>query len=230
MTSSFQLKGSLFTLSILQLQNNQLEELDLQLAEKIKLAPKFFQNAPVVIDCQKLNLGQYPIDFKELAALLRRHRLVPVGVRGVGESTLAEAAGFAILSDTTAMVSKNKPVEAMEVVTPAPERRSSRLITQPIRSGQQIYAEGGDLIVLSSVSPGAELLADGHIHVYGTLRGRALAGINGDEKARIFCQKLEAELVSIAGQYKIFEEMEVPFSAGMMQLYLDNGQLIIGPL
>lgn len=85
---------------------------------------------------------------------------------------------------------------------------NTRVITQPVRSGQQIYARGGDLIVLASVSHGSELLADGHIHVYGALRGRALAGITGDTNAHIFCHSLEAELISIAGQYKISEDIE----------------------
>ena len=104
----------------------------------------------------------------------------------------------------------------------------SRLITTPIRSGQQVYAQGGDLIIAASVSPGAELLADGNIHVYGTLRGRALAGINGNENARIFCYGLEAELVSIAGQYKVFEEHN-ELHHGPKQLFLRDGQLIISP-
>ncbi|MAB25605.1 MAG: septum site-determining protein MinC [Pseudomonadales bacterium] len=82
-----------------------------------------------------------------------------------------------------------------------------RLITEPVRSGQQVYARGGDLIVMAPVSAGAELLADGHIHVYGPLRGRALAGVQGNTEARIFCQNLEAELVSIAGQYKVAEDL-----------------------
>lgn len=81
------------------------------------------------------------------------------------------------------------------------------MVTTPIRGGQQIYAQGGDLIVLAPVSPGAELLADGNIHVYGPLRGRALAGIKGDTSARIFCQQLAAEMVSIAGQYKVAEDL-----------------------
>ena len=87
------------------------------------------------------------------------------------------------------------------------ENYTTKLITHPVRSGQQIYAAGGDLVVLSSVSPGAEVLADGNIHVYGTLRGRALAGVKGNRSARIFCQRLEAELISIAGHYKISEDL-----------------------
>ena len=78
---------------------------------------------------------------------------------------------------------------------------------QPVRSGQQLYARGTDLIIRAAVSPGAEVLADGSIHVYGALRGRALAGCRGEESARIFCQSLEAELVAIAGNYLVAEDM-----------------------
>lgn len=95
-----------------------------------------------------------------------------------------------------------KPVEP-----PAPVVRPTKLVTTPVRGGVQIYAAGGDLIVLAPVSPGAELLADGNIHVYGPMRGRALAGVKGDTSARIFCQQLAAELVSIAGNYKVAEDL-----------------------
>jgi septum site-determining protein MinC len=90
---------------------------------------------------------------------------------------------------------------------PAPVVRPTKLVTTPVRGGVQIYAAGGDLIVLAPVSPGAELLADGNIHVYGPMRGRALAGVKGDTSARIFCQQLAAELVSIAGNYKVAEDL-----------------------
>ncbi len=89
----------------------------------------------------------------------------------------------------------------------APAALKTRLVTEPVRSGTQIYARGSDLIVTASVSPGAELVADGNIHVYGALRGRALAGAGGDEAARIFCTRLEAELVSIAGRYLVSEHL-----------------------
>lgn len=89
----------------------------------------------------------------------------------------------------------------------APAVRPTKLVTTPVRGGVQIYAAGGDLIVLAPVSPGAELLADGNIHVYGPMRGRALAGVKGDTSARIFCQQLGAELVSIAGNYKVAEDL-----------------------
>lgn len=114
-----------------------------------------------------------------------------------------------------------------EVVTTVVENKiqQSKVVHQPIRSGQQVYAADGDLIILSSVSAGAEILADGNIHVYGALRGRALAGVKGNTKARIFCQSLEAELVSIAGQYKISEDMDKTQLKTPTQIYLDNDTL-----
>lgn len=108
--------------------------------------------------------------------------------------------------------------------------KSSMVIDQPVRSGQQIYAQGCDLIILTSVSPGAELLADGHIHVYGALRGRALAGVTGDQQARIFCQTLEAELVSIAGNYWVNEDLKEHALKHSAHIYLDEGHLKISSL
>ena len=126
---------------------------------------------------------------------------------------------------------KQEKESGQATIAPFVKERASMLVTQPVRSGQQVYASEGDLVILSSVSPGAELLADGNIHVYGPLRGRALAGLNGDTQARIFCQKLEADLVSIAGQYRLFEESVVESGADYgKQIYLKDGQLIISPL
>lgn len=106
------------------------------------------------------------------------------------------------------------------------QERKSKVITQPVRSGQQIYAKEADLIVLASVGTGAELLADGNIHVYGALRGRALAGIKGDTSARIFCSSLSAELVSIAGQYLMPEPKDCKSNCAK-QILIDNGHLKI---
>ena len=105
------------------------------------------------------------------------------------------------------------------------EKQISKVIHHPIRSGQQVYAPEGDLIVLASVSAGAEILADGNIHVYGALRGRALAGVKGDTQARIFCHSMAAELVSIAGQYKISEDIDRSRLGKPTQVYLDKDAL-----
>jgi septum site-determining protein MinC len=106
----------------------------------------------------------------------------------------------------------------------------ARLLTQPVRSGRQVYAHGGDLVVMSSISPGAELLADGHIHVYGALRGRALAGVSGDTTARIFCRSLEAELVSVAGFWRVRENIPETLIGKPAQVFLEGDRIAIEPL
>jgi len=239
---SFQLKGSLFTLSVLQLNHANLSLLREELGEKVRLAPKFFQYAPIVLDLGALTHYE-DLNFEAIRKTLTEFQLVPVGIRGGNKKLhhLAQEAGFAVMLDPApghirTSVKKDDLKQDIQTSTQKPELREaslevgSRLITSPIRSGQQVYAQGGDLIIAASVSPGAELLADGNIHVYGTLRGRALAGINGNEKARIFCYELEAELVSIAGQYKVFEEHSHALPPGPKQLFLRDGQLIISPL
>lgn len=246
---SFQLKGRLFTLSVLQLQNMDAKQLDKELADKIKLAPKFFEHAPVVIDVSKIksennsiNNSVNNINFKELKTIIEKHGLIPVGVKGTTQASNknAQEAGFAIMTDHSTPNKNNtqlnssattqKPTtEPDNNIQEQEQKYYSKLVTQPIRSGQQVYSPG-DLVIVSSVSPGAELLAEGNIHVYGTLRGRALAGINGLKSARIFCHQLEAELVSIAGQYKIFEDIQEHHDQTPKQLYLDDTRLVIGSL
>lgn len=222
MADSFQLKGRLFTLSVLSVTSNDLTKLRQTIAAKVKLAPNFFQFSPVVIDVSELNWQKEPIDLAALKDLLKEFNLIPTGIKNLPDNFLEAAANLGLAKLTDQQPSPSQP-------TVHPEG-CNRLITQPIRSGQQIYAPGGDLIVLSSVSPGAELLADGNIHVYGTLRGRVLAGVNGDSNARIFCQKLEAELVAIAGHYKIFEELETQSETGPKQISLVDEQLIVSTL
>jgi septum site-determining protein MinC len=108
-----------------------------------------------------------------------------------------------------------------------PARAAARIVTEPVRSGTQIYARGTDLVVTASVSPGAEVMADGHIHVYGRLRGRALAGAAGDTAARIFCTRLEAELVSIAGRYLVSEQLPAEHQGSPAQIALVDDMLTI---
>lgn len=214
--STFQLKGGLYPLTALQLLGTHLEEFNQQLIDKIKQAPKFFYHAPIVIDLQKLEPWA-ELDFQRLKAILLAHHLIPVGIKGghTTQQATAKAAGFAILQTTAPQTSNDRPLpEQDEVAVPAAPASppalssNSKVISEPVRSGQQIYAREGDLVILGSVSHGAEILADGHIHVYGPLRGRALAGVTGNTHAHIFCQSLEAELISIAGEYQLSEEFE----------------------
>lgn len=205
-------KGNAYTLTTLQLLSLDLDHIQTVLVDKIAQAPKFFEHIPLVLDLQKITTEQDTLDLMQVVNCLRQHKLLPVGVRGANSKVQAQAKenGLACLSDTkvidTAQNKESKKQEKAQVTTPPPS--ATKIITQPVRSGQQIYAEGGDLIVLSTVSHGAEILADGNIHVYAPLRGRALAGVMGDTSTYIFCQSLEAELVSVAGQYRISEQLK----------------------
>lgn len=210
----FSLKGGFFTLTSLQILHPDLSELSDQLEVKIKQAPNFFRHAPIVIDVHKLSAEQQAqLDLNQLKLILKYLQLVPVGLQGAQNELQNKAMleGFALISESR-QESKSQthtaPITTAAQSTQPFAGSPTKIITQPIRSGQQVYAPHGDLLVLAPVSPGAELLADGHIHIMGPLRGRALAGMNGDQNAMIFCKSLEAELVSIAGQYQISEGLK----------------------
>ncbi len=226
---AFELKGSRFTLSVLNLRSSDLAAIDERLAAVVAQAPDFLAQAPVVLE-PAAELDSDALDLVALTELLRRHGLVPVGLRGGDEALRQRAglAGLALLGDagTPARGSQTPPPS-----TPAAApQTSARVVDKPVRSGQQVYAEGGDLVVLGTVSTGAEVIADGSIHIYGALRGRALAGARGDESARIFCQAMEPELVSIAGCYRLFEEPDPRTHGHTAQVRLDGERLIIDAL
>lgn len=221
--SCFQFKASFSPCTILQMTRYDLEALEIQLSDAIATAPNFFLGSPVIVDLEKLNTSN-EIDFSQIKQLLIKGGLAPVGVRG-GTPEQHQAAvnsGLPIVTIGKAAAGETNKKKKAE---PQP---TTKLITHPIRSGMQIYAKEGDLIVVSPVSHGAELLSDGHIHVYGPLRGRALAGVQGNTQARIFCRTLEAELVSIAGYYLTKEDIQaLPTHEGMIQIYLENEQVRI---
>lgn len=221
------LKGGLYTLTAIQLLENDLTELSCQLDDKIKQAPNFFQQTPLIIDLQHLVKNAESIDFEALLALLRSKKLVPIGVRGVSTALKEKAidAGLAIFPEDKPTKKEETAVKQESLST-----LGSKVITQPVRSGQQIYVPGGDLIILSSVSHGAEVLADGHIHIYGALRGRALAGIMGNTEAMILCKSLEAELVSVAGQYRLSEDLKAIGWKQSVCIQLKENRLNIVPI
>ena len=227
---AFTLKGSLYTLTTLQLKTTDLTAIAEQLTVMVKQVPRFFANTPLVIDLQKVS---QPFNLHALLDCLYMHQLIPVGVRGGSEEqkSIALTAGMALMpgkQDTN----DSSVVPATADHTNVVVAGTGKLVTQPVRSGQQIYAQGGDLIILSPVSAGAEVLADGHIHVYAPLRGRALAGVAGNTQARIFCQYLAAELVAIAGHYKVSEQLQNQLGVfgKTAMIYLDNDQLAIEPM
>ncbi len=223
----FQLKASFAPCAILQLMRYDLVALEQQLAESIRRAPNFFIGSPVLVDLEKVNTLN-SVDFVALKQLLFSHGLAPIGVRGGSEEQLqaAATAGLPLVNIGKSAFSeqaKEKTVEKVEE-----KMSATKLVTTPIRSGMQVYARGGDLIIVGHVSPGAEVLADGNIHVYGALRGRALAGVQGDTLARIFCHTLEAELVSIAGFYLTKEDIQLlPEKQELIQVYLEEERVRI---
>ncbi|ELO0903256.1 septum site-determining protein MinC [Pseudomonas aeruginosa] len=194
----FQLKGSMLAVTILELAHNDLARLERQLADKVAQAPNFFRDTPLVMALDKLPEGEGRLDLPVLPPSGARER--PLDIKDSAPRKPAEE------PSPSAGEARPEPAKAEE--KPAdPVSRPTKVVKTPVRGGMQIYAAGGDLIVLAAVSPGAELLADGNIHVYGPMRGRALAGVKGDATARIFCQQLAAELVSIAGNYKVAEDL-----------------------
>lgn len=203
-------KGTSFTLSVVHLENNDLTKLDNQLKQKIEQAPQFFNCAPIVVDVSEII---EILDFSKLKQTVESHRLVLVGVCGCQSSEqkyAAQNAGLAVVNKGAKQ--QNKAPEA--VVAPAPPVETTTVVTQTtkvvhgqIRSGQQIYAKDTDLIVIGSVGNGAEVIADGNIHVYGTIRGRAISGASGRTDTKIFCQNLQAELISIAGVYMLNDQL-----------------------
>lgn len=226
---AFELKGRLLALSVLRVLAPDLNALGEQLDAKTAAAPELFQNFPVLLDFEALSAdAQDAFDIARLDRMLRERGFVPVGIRGANEvlAGIAAGVGLGTLAAGAAAQASGRDRANENGVAHA----AGLLVTEPVRSGQQIYARGGDLVVLAAVSPGAEILADGHIHVYGRLRGRALAGVAGDREARIFCRELDAELVSVAGHYQVSERIQAAARAQPVQIFLNGDSLVIEPL
>ena len=227
-------KGSSFTLSVVHLHHSQPEVIRQALQDKIDQAPAFLQNAPVVLNVSALN-GD--INWKQMQQAVIATGLRIVGVSGCKDEALKKMiarAGLPVLSEGKENRKRAEaPVveEAPPIVAPAAETTSkTRIINTPVRSGQQIYARNADLIVTNSVSAGAELVADGNIHIYGMMRGRALAGASGERDSQIFCTNLAAELVSIAGEYWMIDQIPAEFFGKAARLCLKDSALTIQTL
>lgn len=223
---SFKLKGRLYTLTVLHVFNADVTLFTEQLAEAVKRAPRLFDHTPVVFDCSAL--VEVPFDLDLFCQVMRQFSLYPIAVQGqsLAIQTMAQDLGMPVLHSTS-LKDKAAPQKKEEQDAPATDSLVTKLHTGPIRSGQQIISHS-DLVVVSAVSHGAELLAEGHIHVYGALRGRAMAGITGNRHARIFCLALEAELVAIAGIYCLSDAM--PTVEGPCQIFLQDDCIQIEPL
>jgi septum site-determining protein MinC len=242
-SKAFKLRGGSYTLLVLRLIDLKNPNFFQWLLNKIAQAPNLYRHAPVVLDLEGL-AGPGPFNFAELGRRLRQHKLIPVGVQNGTEEQNQGAidAGLSVIpmwravqpvqQPTATTRPEKRPAEPLPKPSTPPVQKDggTTLVTQPIRSGRQVYGQDGDLVVLSTVGAGAELLADGNIHVYGALRGRALAGVSGNTSARIFCRSLQAELVSIAGHWLVREDMDDHLIGRTVQVYLKGDLLVIEPM
>lgn len=249
---SFEIKSAQLPLVALLLKTADLGQLAEEMTQRYGDIPDFFDHDPLLVDLSPLQAGEQadsPVDFPALVSLLRRFRLEPVAVRGGSDAqtAAAELAGLMPAQDATvqrsaaartpeAPVQQAAPAAPAPVAAPAPGAPPSALvIDKPLRSGQQVYARGRDLVVLAMVNPGAEVIADGHIHVYAPLRGKAIAGARGNAEARIFAMSMDPELISIAGIYRTSDNplpAEVLGKPGQVRLMSgpDGDKLVIESL
>jgi septum site-determining protein MinC len=226
-----------------------------EMRDRVKRAPNLFERAAVVLDFGGLSLAPSLEDASALVAGLREAGVLPVALAyGTKEiEALSQQLGLPLLakfraqyeradaSADAAPVTHTTPAHtapaasapaASPAVAAAPATAVSpgMIQTAPVRSGQQVYAEQRDLTVLTTVGAGAEVLADGSIHIYGALRGRALAGAQGNVEARIFCREFHAELVAVAGQYKVLEDIPATLRGKPVQVWLEHGQIKLAAL
>jgi septum site-determining protein MinC len=224
--NAFDMKAGHFTLPALMIKGDDPDELDRFLAEQVAKLPQFFERAPLVID-----LSQFPADrpldnFAMMVGLVRGHGMIPVGVRGASteQAEQAQMLELAIMPRHRS-ARDNESVQAKAAPAVAPTPRDAMVVDKPVRSGQRIYADGSDLILLSGISSGAEVMADGNVHAYGPIRGRVLAGVRENTRARIFCRDLGAELVAIAGRYRVAEDLPRKYLGRSVQISLLENSL-----
>lgn len=235
-----ELKGEMSMLNVLHLHSTDLAEIGKQVEKKRDEVPAFFMNSPVVVDCSRIAEDLNQLDLKALKKLLSDLSFVPVGVRGMDEDQQAQVskAGWPVMRTGVKKAPAVEPTEVAEATeakaaakeTAVVEPRISQIIEKPVRSGQQVFVEDGDAILLTHTSAGSEVMASGSIHVYGALRGRVLAGVHGDVTARIFCRSLDAELIAIAGRYQLLDEGNTNLRGKPAMIRLDGEKLIIEAL
>lgn len=252
---AFRLKGTAPALTLLQMLTDDLDAIERQLSDHLRQMPQFFLYAPVMVDLTEVENSR--LDLKGLADLLRGHKLVPVAIRNPTDAQQVQAvsAGWAVLQSSLAATRRGAPAEpgrrssaAREPGKPGSEAQGAEAVASdgqeplaepilpgltvrtPVRSGQIIHAVGGDLVILAPVNSGAEIIADGNIHVYAPLRGRALAGASGNSDVSIFCLSLEAEFISIAGRYLNADQLPKNQRGRPVRAHLEDDGLVITTL
>ena len=244
--SSFDLKSAQLPVMAVALRDTEVAVLTRDLAQRLADDPDFFDNDPVLIDLQHVRDSTEDIDFPKLIKALKRHRTLPVAVCGGSPAQMAAAHAAGLMPAPDAQPARAKPtaveVREVEVIrevpvevevvreVPAPAP-NALIVDKPLRSGQQVYARGADLVVMAVVSYGAEVIADGNVHVYAPLRGRAVAGARGNTEARIFSTCMEPQLLSIAGNYRALEtDLPQDIAGKPAQARLEGEKLVIEPM
>ncbi|RAR57040.1 MULTISPECIES: septum site-determining protein MinC [Halomonadaceae] len=233
---AFTFKGGMLPMTVMELTSADPERIRDQLESKLSQSPAFFQHTPVVLSVERLD--EPHLSLERICAVCRANKLLPVAVRGgtdpVKQSAWALGLGWFPPQEVRprALESVANESEADDAASAQDAARTEstpagRIYRGTVRSGQQLSAQEGDLVVIGAVNAGAEVLAAGNIHVYGALRGRALAGIHGDHDAAIFCRELHAELLSVAGNYKRLEDIDPRLLSSTVQVSLREDQLAI---
>jgi septum site-determining protein MinC len=243
---SFRLRAGNFNLLVLRLLDPRPEAVLPALGDQFRRAPGFLRFAPIVIGLADLLAAPEEVDFRALVAGLHALEIVPIGTIGgapamrqaataAGLPPLRQAGGAKEAEDDPSLATP----QAAAAPAPAPavaaadfrgSGRAAMVVTEPVRSGQRIYAEAADLIVTATVNPGAEVIADGNIHVYGALRGRAVAGAADDPTARIFALNFDPELIAIAGYYAVREGLSGAPIGRPTQVRLEGEEMRFAPL
>ena len=243
----YDIKSADLSLLALVLKTTDIQAISQTLVNQLAESPGFFDQDPVIIDVSFLNSEENDatIDLQALLPLLREQGLLPLAIKGAQDALLAQAKGLGLVDASDARIRRSVPLAEPVQAAPAPEpvpapvappvALGPMVVDKPLRSGQQVYAKGRDLIVLAMVNAGAEVIADGNIHIYATLRGKAIAGARGNTQARIFAQAMEPELISIAGIYRTSENALPKDVLGQAaQVCLQSGpegdKLLISPM
>ena len=248
-TPAFKIKNASPHIFVLHILTTDMAAVTRQLAEKLAQTPDFFTATPIALGLAAIAEHDAIPDFATLTARMRQLGLHPAGVLGgsqaqqeaamqAGLGLFRESAGRPRLPEPEAVEPPPAAPDApeppasgqIEAAEPAAQTWSTLIIDKPVRTGQRIHAAGANLVVLASVNAGAELIADGDIHVYAPLRGRALAGARGDTGARIFTQSMEAELVSVAGNFKVLEDVPAALKGKPAQVRLDGEKVVMQAL
>ncbi|KEP68257.1 selenocysteine lyase [Thioclava dalianensis] len=229
----FHFRGLFLTAVALRIETTVFDEsfytrLDAQLAQ----APQILDDAPIVLDFALVPELDQPGTIRDLIDNLFQRDLLIFGAQNATELQLSTVRGYGIIpikvGRETALPAARAKAKRAEAKAAAPAPASTNVtVTSSVRSGQMVVAEHGDLTIVGSVASGAEIVAAGSIHVYGTLRGRAIAGAHGDESARIYCRSQQAELMAIAGLYKTSETIPPELRKQGVQVFLDGDKLCV---